>query len=289
MKGGSMTDLAPRTGAADTVMPGLVFNGHGAVAVEGRADVNTAPARAGPPRPRSEAPTADTPAPLTQARAALADHLAHLSQLAVEVERTAKPAERLRQQLTAAVAALSVAEAALAGIDRQHAAALATSARDGTDAPTFPPSSAAAEGAVDRARRNCNSIRQALDECQRDQIVAAANLEAGKTRFDQLALAILVEEHHARVACWARARDAYHLAEIELISLHEAIGQRGRDLESKTAGAGLVWLRQLEKLRQPWNIASGHIERGGPKEINTAASRWSAVLHRLKSDPNATF
>jgi hypothetical protein len=88
---------------------------------------------------------------------------------------------------------------------------------------------------------------------------------------------------------WAKARDAYHLAEINLIGLLAALGEHGRTLESSAPGAGLVWLRQLEKMQPPWNLEHGLVPRGGPREVSAASSRWAAVLHRLGSDPNATF
>jgi hypothetical protein len=238
----------------------------------------------GPPRPRAEtvSPT------LSPARQALADHQAALAKLSAEIARVSKPVDRLRQQLSAAMLELQNSEHVLADIDKQHSAAIAKAARDNCCS-AEPVESEDAEAAVSRARRNCNSIRQALAECSEDQVRANANLEAAKTQFDQLTLAVLVEEFNTFRENWARKRDEFHLAEIDMLGLLQALGERGRELEASAPGGGLVWLRQLEKLQPPWHLDAGHVERGGPREISVAASRWSAMLAKLKSDPNATL
>lgn len=274
--------LPVRLATADTETPRSELAAHGSVAINGSAEAVT---RMGPPRARSEAPS---PA-LSPARAALANHLAHLVKLAAEVDRTSKPVDRLRQQLTEATAELGRAEVALNAIDAEHSARIAEAARlDGCS--IEPPNSTDAEVAVERARRNVNSVRMALDDCAQDQIKANSNLTAARAHFDQLALAILVEEHEAHLQVWAKARDAYHIAEINLIGLLQALGAHGRDLESSVPGSGIPWLRQLEKMQPPWHhLDHGHVERGGPREVSAAASWWGAVLHRVKSDPDANF
>lgn len=228
-----------------------------------------------------------TPPSLPPARAQLAEHQANLAKLSVECERTGKPVDWLRQKLAEATAVLTQAEATLAGIDAAHSRAIAEAARTGTFS-AEPVESVDAEAAVQRARRNVNSVRMALEEVAQDLVRANSNLEASKTAFDQLALRILIEEHDARLEHWAKCRDKYFIAEAELLGLHAAIGEHGRGLESKAPGVGIHWLQTLEKLHQPWHIPDGHVELG-PREINAAASRWAAVLHRLKSDPGATF
>ena len=98
---------------------------------------------------------------------------------------------------------LQNAEHVLADIDTAHSAEIAKAARENCCS-VEPVESAEAEAAVQRARRNVNSIRMALEEVSQDQIQANANLEAAKTRFDQLALAILVEEHNTHLEHWAQ-------------------------------------------------------------------------------------
>jgi chromosome segregation ATPase len=182
----------------------------------------------GPPRLRSETVF---PA-LSPARQALADHLEHLAKLAAEVERKSKPVARLREQLSAAHVDLQNAEHVLADIDAAHSAAIAKAAREDCCSEQ-PVESSDAEAAVSRARRNVNSIRMALEEVSQDQIQANANLEAAKTRFDQLALDILVEEFSTRLPQWALQRDKFHLAEIDMLGLLQALGEHGRALESR--------------------------------------------------------
>jgi hypothetical protein len=241
--------------------------------------------RMGPPRPRSETVS---PA-LSPARQRLANHLAHLGELAAEAERKSKPVEWCEAQVRKVTAELAEAEAALAAIDADHSARIVEAARrDSCSAE--PLESVEAESRVAHSRRNCNSVRTALEEVRQDQIRANANLTAAHTHFDQLALAILVEEHEAHLQHWARQRDAFYLAEIDLLGLQDAMGAYGRELQDKAPGAGIPWLQQLEKLRPPWHhLDHGHVERGGPREVSAAASRWGAVLHRLKSDPDANF
>jgi hypothetical protein len=237
------------------------------------------------PRPRTETVTPT----LSPARAALANHLAHLTKLSTSADNVSRPVARLREQLSAATIALSNAELVLANLDKQHSAAIAKAAREDCCS-VEPVESANAEAAVQRARRSCNSIQMALAECSEDQIKANAALTAAATNFDAIALRILVEEFEARLQHWAHKRDAFHFAEIDLLGLLQAIGQYGRDLESSAPGAGLFWLQRLEKLQPPWHhLDFGHVEHGGPREVSAASSKWSAVLVRLKSDANATF
>jgi hypothetical protein len=271
---------AVRTATADTATLRTELEGRGTVEVNGSAEATTTACRMGPPRFHPDA----VPSP----RQALANHFIHLAKLAANHERTSRPVDRLRGQLSQATGDLQRAEAALAQVDAKHSAAIATAARL-DNCSVEPVESSAAEAAIARARRNVNSIRQALEECSQDQVRAAANLESAKAAFDGLALRIFVSEHDARLEHWAKARDAYHVAEITLLSLHAFMGEHGRDMESKAPGAGIPWLSRLESLREPWDISSGHIERGGPREINQAAARWAAVLAKLKTDPDATF
>jgi hypothetical protein len=274
-----MTAATVRLASADVEAPASELTAKGEVAVNGHAEADMPPARSGPPRPRS----------LSPARAALSDHLSSLVRLSAEAERVSKPVDRLREQLSAAMVELQNAELILANLDKAHSAEIARAARDNCCS-AEPVESADAEAAVSRSRRHVNSVRQALDECAQDQIKANANLEAARARFDQIALAILVEEHETRLEHWAQARDAFYLAEVELVGLHECIGAYGRTLQEKAPGAGIPWLQQLERLRPPWyHLEAGHVEERGPREIAASASRWSAVTHRLKSDPNATF
>jgi hypothetical protein len=275
---------AVRVAQADTYTPSSKLDAVGSTEINGHADTSPV-TRMGPPRPRTA--EAASP-PLSPARVALVAHLQHLSKLAAECDRTSKPVDRLREQLSAAMVELGNAEHVLAGIDAQHSAAIAAAARSDCCS-AEPVESADAEANIARSRRHVNSVRQALDECAQDQIKANQNLESARTHFDRLALNILIEEHHLYLDRWAAARDAYHIAEIELVALHEAIGQHGRELQDKAPGAGIPWLQKLEALRPPWNIEHGHVERGGPREVSAASGRWSAVLHRLKSDPGATF
>jgi hypothetical protein len=279
-----MTAATVRLASAD-VEAGLTGAALGTTEVTGHAEADTT-ARSGPPRPR----TAEAASPaLSPARQALADHLGNLEKLAAEVARKAKPVDRLREQLAAAQVDLANSELVLNNIDAAHSAAIAEAARVG-GCSAEPVESADAEAAVARSRRHVNSIRQALEEVNADQIKANQNLESAKASFDQIALDILVEEFNIRLPQWALQRDKFHLAEIDMLGLLQALGQQGRDLEAATAGSGLVWLRKLETLQPPWHhLEAGHVERGGPREVSAASSRWSAVLHRLKTDPGATF
>jgi len=274
------TAAPPRLATADNVAPRTELNAHGSVLVNGHGSADMP--RMGPPRPRSETVPA-----LSPARTALAQHIEHLATLAAEVERASRPVHWCKSQVNKAQGELVEAEAALAAIDNAHSARIVEAAKNGTFSEQ-PVESAEAEAAVSRARRNCNSVRQALAECEGDLQRANANLEAANANFAPLALAVLVAEHHAHLARWAKARDAYHLAEVQLLGLHSSIGEYGRTLESKAPGAGLGWLRQLEKLHPPWNIESGQQERG-PREVAAAAGRWAVVLERLRADPNAAF
>jgi chromosome segregation ATPase len=225
--------------------------------------------------------------PLSPARQTLQEYLGHLANLSAELTRTQRPVENLSQRLAAATSDLQKSEADLATIDAAHAAAIAKAAKDDTFS-VEPPRSEETEAAVSRARRNVNTIRMALDEVAQDHERANASVEKAKARFDAITLAIFVEEHTSRLETWAQDRDKFYASEALLRGLHECIGQRGRELEQKTPGAGLLFLRQLEKLRPPWNLEAGHQENG-PREVNAAANRWSGVLRRLRDDPHATF
>jgi hypothetical protein len=273
-----------RTGKDCPDVPTSQLAAHGTVAVNGSAEATAPVTRAGPPRPRSE-----TVSSLSPARQALAQHQAHLVKLQAEANLKAKPVARLREQLSQAMVDLANSEHVLANIDAAHSAEIAKAARDNCCS-VEPVESAEAEASVQRARRNVNSVRMAMDECVQDQQRANAVVEAARPHFDALVLAVVVEEFGTRLTQWARQRDKFHLEEIDLMGLLQALGQHGRDMEASTPGAGLVWLRQLEKLQPPWHhLEHGHVERGGPREVSAASGRWSAVLHRLKSDPGATF
>jgi hypothetical protein len=254
----------------------------GEVAINGQAATDAAQIRSGPPRPRTD------PAPLSPARAALAAHLSTLARLAAVADRAGQPVKHLNAQVAAAVAELGRAEANLAAIDAQHAARIAAEAREGARSGHAPPESSDAEVAVSRARRLCHSLRMALDEVGHDYACVAADLAAAKRCFDTLVLELFTEEHHQHLATWSKARDAFHREEATLLGLHDAIGERGRDLEAKTAGAGIPWLRRLESLRPPWDLETGLVERG-PREVRAAAARWAEVLVKLKVDPDASF
>ena len=284
-RNGTMSAAPVRLATADTIAPRSELAAHGEVAINGSADAAAPEPRAGPPRKRSE--TVSTA--LSPARQALADHQANLVQLQAEVDRVSRPVNRLREQLAAATIDLQNAEMVLTNIDALHSAAIAEAARVGCCS-SEPVESADAEAAVSRAARHVNSIKMALDECVQDQLRANSMVEAARPHFDQLALAVLCEEFNTRLEDWSRKRDAFHIAEIDLTGLLQAIGQRGRDLEASTPGAGLVTLRQLERMQPPWShLEHGHVERGGPREVSAASARWTAVLHRLASDPNASF
>jgi multidrug efflux pump subunit AcrA (membrane-fusion protein) len=250
---------AVRVAELDTVAPPLHLAACGAVAVDG----------------------------LSPARTELAAHIAQLARLTAKADSAGRPVARLIEQSTQATAELTKAEAALAVIDAAHSARLVEAARANTG-PTEPVESEAAEAALSRARRACASVKMALDEVRREHDRANAELEAAKVGFDDRALCILLEEHHAHLEHWAKARDEFYREEAALLGLHAALGQHGRNLEGKTPGAGLSWLRQLEALHPPWSIAHGHIELG-PREVNAAASQWAAMLDRLKADASATF
>jgi hypothetical protein len=263
---------------SDTVAPSPQPTASGNVAVAGFGDMP----RSGPPRVRSS----DT-APLSPARSALAQHQTNLAALAAEVERVSRPVNRLRDQLAQAQDELAHAEANLAAIDGGHAAALAQAARDGTSAPTLSPSSVGAEEALQRARRSCNSLRQALAEVTEDQQHANANLAMAQQRFDPLVLACLVEDYNKSAWAYAEARGRFFDAEAEVLGLLECIGQHGRDLEQKTPGSGIPWLRQLEALRNPDGRPPAR--EFGPHDIGVAAARWTSVIGKLAHDPGASF
>jgi hypothetical protein len=269
MEVGMSAALLPlRSGAAEAFTPRSELTAHGTT-------------RFGPPRPE--------PAPLSPARAALASHQADLARLAAEADRLGQPVERLRKQLDAAEAEQHKAGVEIEAIDASYAAALAHAAREGEEAPE-PFHSPDAAAALDRARRNVNSIRQALDECQRDQIKAGAELEAARSRFPDLLLAVLRDQHALLVDDWAGKRDAHYLAEGRLRGLHNCIAAAARELQDKTpGGAGLPWFRALEQMQPPYYTRGGHVEIPGPKEIAAAADRWATVIERLKADPGATF
>lgn len=268
------SDNAERIAQADVLTPTPELTAHGAITVNGSADV---PARSGPPTPRRS----DPPTPPSPARAALHNHQQELVELQANHQRASKPVDFLRTKLVIATADLSAAESELAKIDAAHSAALARAAREGTEVPA-PPSSADAEARLARARRNTNSVRQALAECQQDQAAAAAALEGANARFGALALAVLVEEHAACLLAWQDASAACFAAEAAVLGLEAAIGERGRELAQN---GNLLYLQRLEALRQPIAARDGL----GPRDLAVAAQRWSAVLQRLQSDPGAGF
>jgi chromosome segregation ATPase len=265
-----------RIASADLITPSAELTANGSTVVNGHADL---PARSGPPRSRKN----EHVDVLSPARQALQNHQQGLAELQSEVERVSKPVAWLRDKLSAATAELGHAEAELAQIDAQHAAAIAKAARENTDAPSLPASSADAEGTLQRARRNCNSVRQAMTECEQDLQRANQNMESARSGFDQLVLGILVEEHSARLRTWQDASAACFAAEAALLALEQAIGERGRELHEKTGS--VAWLQKLEALRKPIVAQDGL----GPRDLAVASQRWGAVLHRLASDPSATF
>jgi hypothetical protein len=97
----SAAALPARHGVAEGFTSRSQLVAHGQVAIHGRM---------GPPRPREEAKS-----PLSPARATVAEHIAHVEQLIAEAERASRPADRLREQLSAAMAELQKAEADLDG------------------------------------------------------------------------------------------------------------------------------------------------------------------------------
>jgi hypothetical protein len=261
----------------DTATPPLHLVAHGEVAVNGAAET---PARSGPHRPRTEAPS---PAPST-ARSSLVSHQATIARLEADAVRAAKPVARLLDQLAAATADLQKAETELAASDAQRANALARAAREGTDAPVLPAADTGAEVVASRARV-MNTLRLALDECRQDQQRAAAALEAAKGLFAALVLAVALAEHEALLKIWHARRDLLFDVEEQVLGLETAIGERARQLQSETGN--LSWLQRLEGIRQPWKSVP-HREIG-PREVNVAANRWLAVLTALRSDPDVCF
>jgi hypothetical protein len=275
-----------RLAHASAVTPSTELAASGSVAIAGFGDT----ARMGPPRPRTVDTSTMIPAkaPLSPARQALENHRASIARLSAEVERVSKPVDWLRGRLDAATGELQHAEANLSQIDHAHAAALAQAARDGASAPALPPSSAGAEEALQRSRRNVNSVRQALTECTEDQLKANNNLAVAQQRFGQLTLAVMVEEHAALLREWAAKKEQYIDAEAALLGLEHAIGARGRDLEQNKPGSGIPFLQKLEALRRGEHGAVPTRELT-PHDIAAASSRWLAVLRRLETDAGADF
>jgi hypothetical protein len=280
-----MTDLVPRSGTLDKPAPRLALDGHGVVSINGNASADL-PARAGPPRPRSEALPAPVP---SKARGELNAHIQLSARLAADVEKADRPVAKLNAQLSQAMAELAAGERVLAEIDTRRAAAIAAAARQGGEV-VLPPAGAdseAATAAIEHSRRTVNALRLAIQECSADQARAVAASAEAKARGEGLLLNVLIEFHSKQVLDWARARDVANTLEAELCGLLEAVGQHGRDLEAKTPGAGLVWLRQLEKMRPPFqNLDVGLVELG-PKEVFAASRRFLGMLERLRSDADA--
>jgi hypothetical protein len=220
------------------------------------------------------------------ARQRLASHQTTIARLEADAVRAAKPVTRLLDQLAAATADLQKAETELAASDARRANALARAAREGTDAPVLPAADTGAEVVASRARV-MNTLRLALDECRQDQQRAAAALEAAKGQFAALVLAVALAEHEALLKIWHARRDALFDVEEQVLGLEDAVGEHGRGLLAKAPSAGTLWLRALEGIRQPWKGVP-HREIG-PREVNVAAARWSAVLDRLRADANAAF
>jgi hypothetical protein len=285
-----MTTEVASLGSADTVAPPLQPAAHGVVAVNGSADT---PFRSGPPSPRrldgrDITPSPAKPSMLSPGRAALASHLATLAKLAAEAEHASKPVQRLRDQLASATATLGQNEAALANLDSQRSAELSRAAREGIEVLPLLVSYVDAEDAVNRSRRDCNNVRQALAECEADWRQANANLNAAHTHFDALALAILSgEEHNAKLERCLKLRDQFYLAEIELLSLHQMIGARGREIHTKTGD--VKWLQKLETLHEPWMMSDGLVERRDAKKMAADTNKWASVLQRLQGDATARF
>jgi hypothetical protein len=221
------------------------------------------------------------------ARAALAEHHASIRKLKDEVERASRPVDRLREQSRVAGEQLAAAERELAALDRAHAQGIRDQARGGTPIELEKPAvREKAQGAVDGARRVCNAVQAALAECTAELSVATAALRGAEGMVGPIMLDVLLGEHGPSVARWQSARSAFIGTEAELLGLHHAIAQRGRDLEAQAPGRGVAWLREWERLRGAW-LKQAVAEIAG--DIQAASARWSALLARLETDPNAAL
>jgi hypothetical protein len=273
-----MSAAPVRLATADVETPHPHFVGNGAVAVRGSVEM---PARSGPPRPRS------TETPPSTARQRLAGHHEEIARLQGDAEQAAKPTEKLATALATAMAELAAAERVLADIDQRRASAIAKAAREGGDVVTPPCEQRIADtttAAIADARRYIATLKMAQDECRVDRERANTALAQAQARGEAFLFDVLAEAHTAAVERWAQTSLAACEAAAEVEGLESAIGERGRSL--LPGATGITWLQRLERLRTWRDIPPREF---GPRDVAVAAGRWTDVLEKLASDPNAAF
>lgn len=222
---------------------------------------------------------------LSPARAALADISRDIMRANAEVERAAVPVVRLKDQLLAATAQQQVAEAALAAIDEQHAAAIQEAAKSGAKINlTKPPTSEKAEAAVESARRVVASVRTALTACEAEAGAARVSLRDTTAKADQFVLGVIVEEIAVALDRLSRARTEYVAAEAEVFALIELPGEHGRSLPFEAPNK-TAWLLACTAAKEAYGKSLR--PESTPAEVTSALARWRQALGRLALDPTA--
>jgi hypothetical protein len=278
---------------SDTIAPVPQGLASAEVMVSGLAALDMPAARSGPPRPRLDGrevtPTAAPKPTLTPARAALAQWQAHMTQFTALHDKASRPVARLQGLLKEAQVELAAAEAKQTQSDHLYAAEVAASVRAG-DAVVLPPppASVAIQNQIAMARASCTGFQLALKECIEDQAKAAEGLQHHRARGEDLLLGVLLEEADLRLRAFGEAYEKSVEAEESLRSVWEFIGEKGREMESREAGRGLVWLRALERLRDPSPNAKS-LRQLDNRRIMRGAGQWGALVKKLESDPGAQF
>lgn len=223
---------------------------------------------------------------LSPARAALADHSRNIARARDEVERASRPVARLKDHLEAANSQLQGAEAALASIDDQHAAAIRDAAKGGGEIDLMkPPANAKAEAAVESGRRVIASVQAALTDCEAECSTARAALANVMAQTDDFVLAVIIGDYDASLERLSRARDEFDAAETQIFALMELLGEYGSGKPGEPPRR-ITWLRARESARASW----GKIPRpeSNPAGVMAALARWRGALARLAGDATAT-
>ena len=226
----------------------------------------------GRPRPRVEAPS---PA-LSPARQALADHLEHL--LSSRPKPTASPSQSsdCREQLAVAMIDLQNAELVLANIDKAHSAEIAKAARENCCS-VEPVESAEAEASVQRARRNVNSIRMALEEVQ-----SGPNPGECQSRSGEDPVRPVGARRFGR-----RARDVPGTVGLRRVTRTTSLRSNCLASTRRLASTVVTWKRRLRVLVFHGCSDLKHCARPGisPMDISSVAARARLARHLVDGAP----
>jgi hypothetical protein len=97
-------------------------------------------------------------------------------------------------------------------------------------------------------------------------------------------LAVMIEEFDLALAAWRQAHETFSATDNALRGLLDALAARGRELAAKQPEEGRSWLAERERM----GVVCGKLPATPAGDFRVNAGKWSAMLARLPTDPQAT-